>query len=105
MNRKRCTIQKSDLAAFQDLALLADADQIRLLDQREGDSEGVHPERLSVYRIANRDVASHLKEEDTESASFIETEGQRSLLPLHQTRICRIFETRPPTCLSGSPAP
>jgi hypothetical protein len=59
MDHEGRRVKQPDIAALQDLALLADPDQIRLLDQREGDSERIHPERGFVYRIPNRDVASN----------------------------------------------
>lgn len=50
-------IQEPVLAAVDDLALFVDEDQVRGLDQAEGGAERVHPERVGVHRVAERDVA------------------------------------------------
>lgn len=48
----RCSIQQSDLSAIDDVSFFIHLYQIALLDEREGNTERVHPEGGRVYRIA-----------------------------------------------------
>lgn len=50
-------IQEPVLAAVDDLALLVDEDQVGCFDQAERGAEGVHPEGVRVYGVAECDVA------------------------------------------------
>lgn len=68
-------VEQPAVAAVDDLALVVDADQVRGVDERERDAERVHPERVRLDRVAQRDVAS---DAFVEAVLRVEKRGQRS---------------------------
>ena len=44
-------VEQSDRSAVDDFAFFIYEDEVRGFDEREGDAEGIHPERCRVYRI------------------------------------------------------
>lgn len=50
-------VEESAFAAIDDLAGVVDEDEVGLVDQAEGDAEGVHPEAVGLHWVAHRDVA------------------------------------------------
>jgi len=53
----RCSIQQSNLSAIDDVPVFVHLYQVTLLDEREGNTERVHPEGSRVHRIAQCNVA------------------------------------------------
>ena len=47
MDHVCCLVQEAVLAAINDLAIVVDLDQIGLLDEGEGEAEGIDPKRCS----------------------------------------------------------
>ena len=54
VNRKRCTVQQP--LTFNDVALMANPDQIRDPHQLERATHGIDPEGVSIDGVTDRDV-------------------------------------------------
>lgn len=58
MDHKRRSIEQLHRSTGDDLSLMVHLDQVRHLDQRERNAEGIHPERSGVDWVAESDVSS-----------------------------------------------
>ena len=59
MNHERGRVQQPHLAPVHNLAVPIDADEVAAAHGPEGDAEGIHPERVWLNRVADRDMARH----------------------------------------------
>jgi hypothetical protein len=54
-----CGVEKTVLAAIDDLSAVVDQDEIALRHERKGTTEWVDPETVWVHRVAECDVTSY----------------------------------------------
>lgn len=57
VNHVRCGVEQAALASINDLASMVDQDEIRLVDQRESNTEWIDPKAIGVNRISESNVA------------------------------------------------
>ena len=63
VDHEGCSVEEADRPPVEDLAFMADLDEVGGFDLREGDAERVHPEGGGVDRVAESDVAGHACQE------------------------------------------